>query len=331
MSNKAITLPHYLLQQLRRASEDPELSILFMQIALAGKTLAREIRRAPLVGRLGLVGEHNPTGDAQTKLDVFANEVVADALSNTGLVAAIVSEENEEVHQITCEESAPYIVCTDPIDGSSNTDTNGQLGMIFGIYRRQLNGCCQAMEELKHAPPLVAASYILFGPSTLLVYTHGLGVHGFTLDPGIGEFLLSHESIRCPEHGRDVAADVGRYKDWDPAVRAFADRLVRSPANGNRVSLRHGGALVGDLHRILLEGGIFFYPPNAEHPDGKLRLLYECAPLAFVVEQAGGSASTGYERVLDLRPDSPHQRIPLVIGSSALVRSYELALAGPKE
>ncbi len=324
MSHEAITLSHHLLRELRRAGRHPELSILLDQAAFAGKTLARELSRAALVGRLGLVGERNASGDAQKKLDVFSNQVMIDAFSDVGLIAAIVSEELEEIREIECTEAAAYILCTDPLDGSSNTDTNAPVGTIFGFYRRSATGPCRALQELQSGLEMAAAGYILFGPSTMLVYTRGQGVHGFTLDVGVGEFLLSNESIRCPDRGALVAADLGRYREWEDPVRRFADARVRADATGTqRASVRLTGAFVADLHRVLIEGGIYFYPPNADHPQGKLRLLYECAPLALVAEQAGGRASTGRQRILDLRPESPHQQVPLAIGSHENVAEYE--------
>ena len=290
---------------MRRAGRYPELSILLAQVAFAGKTLALELRRAALVGRLGLVGERNASGDAQKKLDVFANQVMIDAFSHVGLVAAIVSEELDDVREVECTEDATYILATDPLDGSSNVDVNGPVGTIFGFYRRSARGPCHALEELRSGLDMAAAGYILFGPSTILVYTRGQGVHGFTLDVGVGEFILSNESMRCPDRG------------------TLDGLLGRDEEGQRRASVRHSGAFVADVHRILLEGGLYFYPPNGDHPKGKLRLLYECAPLALVVEQAGGRASTGQERILDLRPESPHQQVPLVIGSRDNVAEYE--------
>ena len=324
MSQDATTLSHHLLRELRRAGRHPELSILLAQVAFAGKTLALELRRAALVGRLGLVGERNASGDAQKKLDVFANQVMIDAFSHVGLVAAIVSEELDEVREIECTDDATYILATDPLDGSSNVDVNGPVGTIFGFYRRSARGRCHALEELRSGLEMAAAGYILFGPSTILVYTRGQGVHGFTLDVGVGEFILSSESMRCHDRGTLVAADVGRYPAWQAPVRRFVDELLgRGEEGKRRASVRSSGAFVADVHRILLEGGLYFYPPNADHPKGKLRLLYECAPLARVVEQAGGRASTGQKRILDLRPESPHQQVPLVIGSRENVAEYE--------
>lgn len=328
MSQAVTTLSHHLLRELRRTGRHPELSILLAQVAFAGKTLALELRRAALVGRLGLAGERNASGDAQKKLDVFANQVMIDAFSDVGLIASIVSEELDDIREIECTDDATYILATDPLDGSSNVDVNAAVGTIFGFYRRSAKGQCHTLKELRSGLELAAAGYILFGSSTMLVYTRGEGVHGFTLDVGVGEFLLSHEAMRCPDRGTLVAADTGRYPEWSASVRGFVDGLLGREGPGKRrASVRQSGALVADVHRILLEGGIYFYPPNAQHPGGKLRLLYECAPLALVVEAAGGRASTGLERILDLRPESPHQQVPLVIGSRENVVEYERFLA----
>jgi fructose-1,6-bisphosphatase I len=231
----------------------------------------------------------------------------------------------EELRTIACSEEADYLLCVDPLDGSSNTDINGAVGTIFSFYRRPQRGACKDCEaELREGAQLVAAGYVLYGPSTLLVYRVGNGVSGFTLDHDVGEFLLSHERIRCPDRGPYYSANLGRYHDWDPNVRGFADYMIeRDPESGRPYSLRYTGALVADLHRSLLEGGIYFYPADAAHPNGKLRLLYECAPLAFVAEGAGGRASTGRLRVLDVRPESLHQRVPFAVGSRDEVELYE--------
>jgi fructose-1,6-bisphosphatase I len=314
------------------ALADPELAPLIQEMAFAAKVLAREIRRAALVGKLGLVGEENPTGDAQKKLDVYANQVVVDAFTESGRVAAIVSEEMEELRTIACSDAAAYLLCVDPLDGSSNTDINGAVGTIFSFYRRAAAGACRDCEaELRDDARLVAAGYVLYGPSTLLVFSTGDRVNGFTLDHDVGEFLLSHEDIRCPQRGPYYSGNLGRYHDWDANVRGFVDHLIeRDPATGRPYSLRYSGALVGDLHRSLWEGGIYLYPADAQHPDGKLRLLYECAPLAYVVERAGGRATTGSQRVLDLRAQALHQRVPLVIGSREEVELYERFVASGK-
>jgi fructose-1,6-bisphosphatase I len=306
-----------------------ELTVLLEQLAFAAKILSREMRRAALVGQLGLVGEKNATGDAQKKLDVYGHRTVTEAFVETGLVAAIVSEESEEVQHVTGDCNARYVICVDPLDGSSNTDINSPVGTIFGIYRRVTTGCVSGMEDvLRRGCEQVAAGYVMYGPSTALVYTSGRGVDGFTLDHDIGEFLLSHPNIRCPARGRAFSANLGHWNEWEPGIRRLVEHLGASDCATNRpYQLRYSGALVADLHRCLLEGGFYFYPPDAAHANGKLRLLYECAPLAFVVEQAGGRASTGTRRILDIGAETIHQREPLVIGSAVDVALYEQFVA----
>ncbi len=330
MSARAISLSRQLVNAGKREAGPPsELTALILEMAYAAKLLAREIRRAALVGKLGLVGEQNPSGDSQKKLDVYSNEVVVDTFARTGLVAAIVSEELEELRTIPCADEAEYLLCVDPLDGSSNADINGPVGTIFSFYRRDVAGACVDCEgEFRGGADLVAAGYVLYGPSTVFVYSMGDEVVGFTLDHDVGEFILSHEAIRCPARGSYYSANLGRYCDWAPNVRAYADYVIqRDPASGRPYSLRYSGALVADFHRSLLEGGIYLYPADNGHPDGKLRLLYECAPLAFIVEAAGGHASTGRARILDLRAQSLHQRAPLAIGSRAEVELYERFVA----
>lgn len=328
---KGMTLTRYLLEQEQARPElRGELSQILAQIGYVAKILACELRRAALVGRLGLAGDRNATGDAQKSLDVFANETFVQAFAEEGLVAAILSEELEEAKLISCGDQARYILSTDPLDGSSNTDTNGVLGTIFGIHRRERTGSCVGLEEvLRKGSEMVAAGYGLYGASTMLVYTSGRGVSGFTLDHDIGEFLLSHERIRCPAQGTNFAANVGRIGEWHPNLRAFVEHLT-SPdaATGRPYSLRYSGALVGDVHRCLLEGGIYFYPADRSHKEGKLRLMYECAPLACVVEQAGGRATTGAQRILDIQPASIHQRVPFAGGSSDMLALYEAFAEG---
>ncbi len=321
----AVTLDRYLASEERlNELSTSGLSELILQMAFAAKIVAREIRRAALVGKLGLVGERNPTGDAQKKLDLFANEVVIDAFGESGLVAAIASEELEELRTIDCGGDASYLLCADPLDGSSNTDVNGAVGTIFSFYRRSRTGTCAVEDELRHDAELLAAGYVLYGPSTMFVYSRGQGANGFTLDHDVGEFLLSHEAIRCPARGPYYSANLGRYHGWPANVQRFADHLIeRDTASGRPYSLRYTGALVADLHRSLLEGGIYLYPADEAHPNGKLRLLYECTPLAFVAEQAGGRASSGRRRILELRPQSLHQTVPFAVGSREDVELYE--------
>ncbi len=325
-----MTLARFLLSEDKLlGSPEPEFQVLFAQMAFAAKIISREVRRAALVGTLGLTGDSNPTGDIQKKLDVYANNAVIEAFTETGLVAGVVSEELESFHSLAASDKSRYILSTDPLDGSSNTDINGPVGSIFGFYRRSRTGPCEDIEaELREGAKLVAASYVLYGPSTVLVYSRGRGVHGFTLEHDLDDFLLSHENIRCPAHGNYYSANLGNAFGWAPEIREFVDHLT-DPASPlkRRYSLRYFGALIADLHRSLLEGGIYFYPADRKNKNGKLRLVYECAPLAFLTEKAGGRASTGSGRILDVRLDTLHQRVPMAIGSREEVEIYERFLA----
>jgi len=294
------------------------------QVAFGGKILAREISRAALIGKLGLVGERNATGDAQKKLDIFGNEIMVSAFADTGFVASIVSEELGEIEAVPGAENADYLVCMDPLDGSSNTDINGSIGTIFGILPRRKNlPAADPQQYYRTGAEQVVAGYIMYSTSTVLVYSIGHGVYGFTLDRDLGEFLLSHENIRCPRHGKIYSANVSHYDEWDTRIRYFVDDLTRPKAGKGAYSLRYTGALVADFHRCLLEGGLYFYPPDPGHKNGKLRLLYECSPLGFIAEQAGGAASSGEMRILDIQADAIHQRVPLAIGSVEDVALYD--------
>lgn len=323
-STAGLTLTRHILNQEQRHPEFAgQLSVLLNQIAFAGKILAREISRAALVGKLGLIGEKNPTGDAQKKLDVYGNETVIAAIADTGLVAAIVTEELENVTMIAGAENAEYVLCMDPLDGSSNTDINGSLGTIFGIYRRIKSSSTDIAEQFhRTGAEQVMAGYIMYSTSTLFVFTIGHGVHGFTLDRDLGEYLLSHDEIRCPPKGSTYSANVAHYSDWSPNIQKYIDHLTSHDKDHRPYSLRYTGALVADVHRCLMEGGLYFYPSDPGHKNGKLRLMYEGAPLAYIVEQAGGGASNGFQRILDIRAESIHQRMPLAIGSAEDVALY---------
>src|SRR2546427_11645038 len=315
----AITLERQLRDAGGRGRGLPEgLAALLTALAGASRTLARQVRRAALSGSLGYSGGVNVTGDSQKKLDVIANETVLEAVVATGLVAAVVSEELKGAKALAERAEARYILCTDPLDGSSKTGINGALGTIFGIYPRAAGGPVdEARDLLRRGSEQIAAGYVMYGPAIVLVYTAGDGVFGFTLDEDSGEFVLTHDRIRCPSRGHYYSANLGHLKEWHPGIRRCIEHLTeRDPATGRPYSLRYVGALVADLHRSLIEGGFYFYPADTGHTNGKLRLLYECAPLALVVEKAGGRASTGTQRILEVRAESIHQRVPLVIGSA---------------
>lgn len=319
---------HIIAEEHKHKGTTGEFSALLEQVGFAGKLLAVAINRAAFAGALGSADVENATGDVQKKLDVIGNDIAMDAFARSHLVAGVASEELQDAAVVNAASDARYLLCMDPVDGSSNTDVNAPLGTIFGIHRRLGSGPLNADEFLQKGTDLVGAGYILYGTSTVLVYSVGGGVHGFTLDQSVGEFILSHENIRCPRAGQIYSANVGRHKDWEPGVRKYLDFITdKDKESGRPHSLRYTGALVADLHRCLLDGGLYFYPADPGNPNGKLRLLYECAPLGYVAEQAGGAASTGRGRILEVKPESIHQRTPVAIGSADNVALYEKFLA----
>lgn len=333
MEKPGITLTRHLLSE-ERAHPDWSVQItpLLTQIAWAAKVIADVLRRANLAGVLGATGGINVQGEVVRKLDVFANDTFIAALRQMGLVCALVSEEMEAPF-LLAEDCArgQYSLFIDPLDGSSNLDVNGTVGSIFCVHRRSGTGPrSDESDLLRLGSAQAAGGYVMYGPSTVLVYTAGQGVYGFTLDSSTGEFLLSHERIRIPPRGRYYSANEGHSRSWPPGIRCFLDWLREpDPASGRPYSARYAGALVADAHRTLLEGGVYLYPPDTTDQDratGKLRLMYEAAPLAFVFEQAGGRASTGTQRILDITPTSIHQRVPLIIGSPEEVSLAEAFL-----
>ena len=292
-----------------------ELSQLLRDFALAAKIVNREINRAGLVDVTGAIGSSNVQGEAQQKLDVIADIRFIRALTNGGEVAAIVSEEKEEIIQ-TGKHKAKYVVAMDPLDGSSNIDVNVSIGTIFSIYRRVSPvGTPPVMDDfLQGGRRQVAAGYVLYGSSTMLVYATGHGVNGFTYDQSLGEFFLSHAKMRIPLEGAIYSCNDGNELDFPAGVQRYL-----AQCRDRRYSARYIGSLVGDFHRSLLKGGIYLYPSTQKTPDGKLRLLYECYPLAYLVEQAGGQAFDGETDVLDIMPDDIHQRCPFFIGSTDMM------------
>ncbi|MBM4125131.1 MAG: class 1 fructose-bisphosphatase [Nitrospira sp.] len=314
-----ITLTRYIIQkQAAHPGATGEFSALMAQIGLVGKMLAQDLRRAGLIHVLGLTGKTNVQGEAVKKLDEIANETFVKVFQHSGLVCALASEEMEK--PVNLPENWPhgkYMLLFDPLDGSSNTDVNMPMGTIFSILRYEGKGGLPSESELvRKGTEQVAAGYLMYGSSTMLVFTSGQGVHGFTLDPGVGEYVLSHENIRIPTKGKVYAANEGNYHRWSVGTRRFLDYLKeRDQATGRPYSTRYSGCLAADVHRILLGGGIYLYPGETDKPEGKLRLLYEANPLAMVVAQAGGRASTGTENILDVKPTAVHQRVPLIIGS----------------
>ncbi|HEY9847259.1 MAG TPA: class 1 fructose-bisphosphatase [Candidatus Caenarcaniphilales bacterium] len=319
------TLSRHVLQQLQNFSaEAQDLSAIMNRIALAAKLIARRLTRAGLLeGALGFTGSVNVQGESVKKMDVYANEVFISVFQQSGLVCRLASEEMPEPYYISENCSVGrYTLLYDPIDGSSNVDINLNVGSIFSIRQQAGTGLDDsAVDLLQNGHQQLAAGYILYGPSTILVYSIGRGVHAFTLDPSLGEFILSAENIQIPEHGPIYSVNEGNFWQWDEAIRDF----IRYVHRHEGYTARYSGALVGDLHRILFQGGVFLYPGTLKQPQGKLRLLYESAPLAFLIEQAGGRASTGIQNLLDVIPDKLHARTPLILGSKedvALVESF---------
>lgn len=314
-----------------RAGEPSGLLGLLNDIGLVGKRIAQDLRRAGLLNILGASGRTNIQGETVKKLDEIANDTFLDVFEHNWAVCALASEEMERpVHFQHERPEARYLLLVDPLDGSSNTDCNMPLGAIFSVLTfDRPDGMPGDRDWLKRGVEQVAAGYLLFGSSTMLVYTAGQGTHGFTLDPGIGEYVLSHDHIGMPEKGTVYAANEGNYHKWPAGTKKYFDDLkTKDKASGRPYSGRYSGCLVADVHRMLLGGGIYLYPAEIDKPDGKLRLLYEANPLAFVVEQAGGKASTGSSRILEVEPKTLHQRIPLIIGSRRDVEMAEEFIQG---
>lgn len=316
-----MTFTQHVAERQRRYPEaSGGLSALLQQVMVAAKIISREVRKAGLVDVLGMTGKVNVQGEEVQMLDEFANETLVRNLQHTGLLCAMSSEENEEI--IPIPRGYPYgryVLTFDPLDGSSNIDANVSIGTIFSIHRRVTEDGPGTPEDVTQAGSRqIAAGYVIYGSSTLLVYTTGLGgVFGFTLDPTVGEFLLSHPYIWTPENGRVYSVNEGNSSHWLERDRVLVERLkTRNNPAGRPYTSRYIGSLVADFHRNLLYGGIFLYPKDRKSPNGKLRLLSEAAPLAFIVEAAGGVATTGEERILDVIPKGDlHQRVPLIIGS----------------
>ena len=324
--SKVTTLNEFIMD---RQAEFPfasgELSRILSDIAVASKIVSRDVRQAGLVDHiLGAQGEINIQGEEQQKLDVVADQQFIKAFEYGGEICGIASEENDDFVAFTSDtaKNGKYVVLFDPLDGSSNIDVNVSIGTIFSIYRRTSEtGTLATLEDmLQIGNEQIAAGYVLYGSSTMLVYTTGHGVNGFTLDPSIGEFCLSHPNMKMPESGRMYAMNEGNIDICEPGIKKYV-QYCQSFDNdkGAPYSGRYIGSLVADFHRNMIKGGIYIYPDTTTSPEGKLRLLYECNPLAFIAEQAGGLATTGRIRVLDIQPNKLHQRIPFFCGSKKMV------------
>jgi len=335
-TEKVITIERHIIEGERQhPGATGDFSGLLRDLALAVKIVWREVSRAGLVDILGTVGRENIHGDQVKKLDVFADERIYKAMDHGSHLCVLASEESEHIMHIPGKHPiGKYVLLYDPLDGSSNIDANINLGTVFSIHLRldptskepgTLKDCLQPGHKQ------VAAGYVLYGPSTMFVYTTGHGVHGFTLDPSVGEFLLSFENIQTPKRGSIYSINEGNYSRWDDGVKRYVDYLKEEDkATGRPYTARYVGSMVADFHRTLLYGGIFMYPGNKKNPKGKLRLLYEASPLAFIAEQAGGRASDGFHRILDIEPVELHQRTPLFIGSEQDVKEAEEFIQGKR-
>ncbi len=316
---KVITIERHIIEGERaHPGATGDFSSLLRDLTLAFKVIWREVSKAGLVNILGTIGRENIHGEQVKKLDVFSDETIYRAMDHGGHLCVMASEENEDV--LLIPEHYPtgkYVMIYDPLDGSSNIDANVTIGTIFSIYRRVTPSGNGSMEDcLQPGYKQIAAGYVIYGSSTMLVYTTGDGVHGFTLDPSIGEFLLSHENIRIPRRGTIYSVNEGNSHRWSDGMKNYVKYLQdEDKSTGRPYSSRYIGSLVGDVHRTLLYGGIFMYPADSKNPRGKLRLMYEGNPMAFLMEQAGGRASNGSRRILDVHPEKLHERTPLFLGS----------------
>ncbi|MBN1447750.1 MAG: class 1 fructose-bisphosphatase [Bacteroidetes bacterium] len=329
---RLMTIQRYIAQEERMHPEATgEFSTLLRNLALAAKIVSREVRRAGLVNILGRATTTNVSGDDVKKLDVFANAMIINALESGGQLCVMASEENETVIPIPEEfPCGKYAMLFDPLDGSSNIEANVTIGTVFSIFRR-VSGGCRGTDEDVVQPGIkqVAAGYIMYGSSTIMVFTTGNGVQGFTLDPTIGSFLLSHENMRIPKKGNIYSVNEGNRLFWDEGFRRYIEYLQASDStDGRPYKSRYVGSMVADVHRTILYGGIFAYPGDRQNPQGKLRLMYEANPMAFLVEKAGGRATDGSRRILEIVPTDVHQRVPVFLGSFEDVTLAEEFIAG---
>ncbi len=328
MKQSFMTLQRHIIETERMHPEATgELSSLLWDLSLATKVISLEVNKAGLVDILGFTGDENVHGEQVKKLDMFAHETMIKAMDHGGHLCVMASEEEDNIIHIPKNKKiGKYVLLFDPLDGSSNIDANVSIGTIFSIYRRiSPDGTPGTLEDcLQQGVKQVAAGYVIYGSSTMMVYTTGHGVHGFTLDPAFGEYLLSHPNIRTPKKGKIYSINEGNYKYWHPGLKKYIKFLQKDEdPNEKPYSARYIGSMVADIHRNLLYGGIFIYPEDKRHPNGKLRLMYECNPMGFIVEQAGGRATDGKMRILEKQPTSIHQRTPIYIGSEEDVLTVE--------
>ncbi len=324
MSINFMTLPRHILQKEKQhPAATGELSALLHDLSLAAKVISLEVNKAGLVDILGFTGTNNVHGEQVKKLDIYAHEMLIRAMDHGGHLCVMASEEEEKIiHIPTRHKIGKYVMLFDPLDGSSNIDANVSIGTIFSIYRRiSPDGTPGTLEDcLQPGTEQVAAGYIIYGSSTMMVYTTGEGVYGFTLDPAFGEFLLSHSNIQIPKKANIYSINEGNYKYWRSGLKKYIKFIQGAYDREEKpYSARYIGSMVADIHRNLLYGGIFIYPSDKRNPNGKLRLMYECNPMAFIIEAAGGKAIDGSKRILEIQPKELHQRVPIYIGSADAV------------
>ena len=325
-----LTLSEQFFHDQAESKASGDLSTVLNRISLAARMLASEIMRAGFAGKLGLTGDTNVQNEQVRELDIIADNIVSQVMDHASMIAGIGSEELDDVLPMEGSENGKYVLTIDPLDGSGNVDVDGPMGTIFGIYRRpeeRIGQVANIDDFLQPGRNLVAAGYVLYGPSTMFVYTAGGPVHGFTLDRSIGTFFLTHPDIRVPEGKGTYSVNEANQMGWDEPTRAMVAAFREQATVCGPRQARYAGALVADVHRILLKGGVFIYPATVAKPEGKLRLLYENAPLGFVMERAGGAASDGNGPILDITPTSLHQRTPLFMGSKGDVAEVHRLMA----
>ncbi|HEY3258411.1 MAG TPA: class 1 fructose-bisphosphatase [Gemmatimonadaceae bacterium] len=329
-ATSVVTIERFIIEQEKlHPQATGELSGILYDMALAAKMISNKVRSAGLADLLGATEDMNVQGEIQAKLDVIANEIIIKAVDHSGRLCAMASEEEPGIIPIPERfRCGKYCLLFDPLDGSSNIDVNVPVGTIFSVVRKITPGVHGEMEDmLQPGRRQVAAGYVIYGSSTMLVYTTGQGAHGFTLDPSIGEFLLSHQDIKVPSSGRYLSVNDSYERLWNEKVRSLMRRYRGLDGKRRAMNVRYVGSLVADFHRNLLGGGLFAYPANTKAPRGKLRLLYEANPLAFIIEQAGGAATDGRSRILDIQPSELHQRTPLYIGNKADIQIAQAMLS----
>jgi len=313
--SNCITLTRFVLEEQKKCpNATGDLTQLLNSLQTAVKVVSCAVRKAGITQLFGTVGETNVQGEEVKKLDVLANELFINMLTSSYTTAIMVSEENEQVIEIETKKQGKYVICFDPLDGSSNIDCLVSIGSIFGIYRKETDSVPTVQDALRSGRHLVAAGYALYGSATMMVLSTGNGVNGFMLDSSVGEFLLTEPNMKIPQKGKIYAINEGYQYQWDDAIKEYVE-AKKDPSKGTPYAARYVGSMVSDVHRTIKYGGIFLYPATTASPNGKLRLLYECIPMAFLVEQAGGSASNGKIPILDITPESIHQRSPIFLGS----------------